>query len=146
MVYLQALSRILERQDPMRTRFRVMDQGPVYSLTKLCELGLEPLTTERLARWWEESLDRWASLLDVIIWLDAPDQVLIERINIRGKRHLLKGARDRDARDVLAQSRARYEYVISRLSTRRQAPEVLRYDTGRQALDEVVNTVISALT
>ena len=145
MVYLQVVSRILERQDAS-SWLRILDQGPVYLLTKLYGLGPATLTTRRLAKWWNESLDRSASLLDFVVWLDAPDALLIERINIRGKRHTLKGASDDDAREDLARSRRWYESVISELSARRGELRVLRYDTSRESLDQVVNRLLTTLS
>jgi len=145
MVYLQVLSRVLEGKDANRIRLRLLDQGPVYILTKLCELGPATLTTNVLAKWWNQNLERSASLLDVVVWLDAPDALLVERINIRGKQHALKGASGHDSREVLARSRAMYGHVISGLSARRSGPRVLRYDTSRESLNELVNRIVTAL-
>jgi hypothetical protein len=146
MVYLQVLSTVLERKDTSNAGLRVLDQGPVFNLTRLRELGPFALTNKRLARWWDVSLDRWASLLDVVIWLDGPDALLLERINVRGKRHALKGASDHAASEVLAHSRTTHEYVMSGLSARRTGLRLLRYDTGRESLDDLVNDVVIALS
>ena len=58
------------------------------------DLRADPATAARraAARWWQQTLTAWGSLLDVVVWLDASDAVLLERIDARDKEHRLKGA------------------------------------------------------
>jgi len=140
LVYVQVLSQVLERQGSTGMTARILDQGPIHLLTNICELG--PLGD--LERWWSESLDRWANLLDIVVWLDAPDAVLAERIDSREKQHALKHASFEHAIEFLARSRALHQRTISKLTAGGDAT-VLCFDTSRDSLDEVVAAVVTAL-
>lgn len=136
MAYLQALPRVL--RDDRRERVVVFDQGPVYSLTR--PRSLDP----RLGPWRERMLDEWSPRLDLVVWLDAPDDVLLDRIDARAKPHALK-ARARDtSRAVIRQSRTAYGRTLAQLAARPCTPAVLRFDTSRRDADEVVTEVLAA--
>jgi shikimate kinase len=137
MVQLQALPRRLERPARGDTRIVAFDQGPIFSLTR------SRLRDERLAPWSERMLRAWASLLDVVVWLDAPDAVMIDRINARAKRHSLQGAPESAVLAALANNRAVFEQAMARFDALPEGPTVIRFDTARQAVDEIVEAVIS---
>jgi hypothetical protein len=139
MAYLQALPRILGRADSGDGRIIVFDQGPVYFLTR------PSLMDERLSTWRERVLDTWASLLNVVVRLEAPNALLVERINSRSKWHALKGSPDQTALDVLTNSRAVYDRAISEFQGRRGGPTILRFDTSSQSADEIADAVLAAL-
>jgi shikimate kinase len=139
MAYLQALPRVLERADPATSRTIALDQGPIYLLTR------RSLTSERLGTWRRRVVQRWAPLLDVVVWLDAPDALLVERINARDKRHRLQGSAEGTALEALAESRAVYERVLGELETGRPSWVVLRFDTSVRSADEIADEVLAAL-
>jgi AAA domain len=139
MAYLQALPRILARTRAEHGKTIVFDQGPVYFLTRAS------LRSERLTTWRQRALARWAPLLDVVAWLDAPDELLKQRINTRSKWHALKGAPSRTAGEVLTTSRAVYEDALLELGSLRPRPVILRFDTGRQSAGEIAGEILAAL-
>src|SRR5919201_2016438 len=51
-----------------------------------------PTSSAWFRSWARATAARWALELDVVVELTAPDHVLFERINERGKRHLAKGS------------------------------------------------------
>jgi hypothetical protein len=117
----------------------VFDQGPLYLLSEA------QLLEERLRDWRRENLDTWAEILDAVVWLDAPDAVLVDRIDGRGKWHRVKGQPAEIAIDVLGEARAVYEGIISRLEGHDNGPTVLRFDTSRIAPEDVADVVINAV-
>jgi shikimate kinase len=139
MAYLQALPRVLERADSATSRTIALDQGPIYLLTR------RSLTDERLAAWRRRVVQTWAPLLDVVVWLDAPDAVLVERINTRDKRHRLQGSAEETALEALAESRAVYERVLGELEAGRPSWVVLRFDTSVRSAEEIADEVLTAL-
>ena len=105
-----------------------MDEGVVFALAKLrADIGIE-FASERLKRWEQKMLDRWSKMLDVVIWLDAPDAVLTQRIRSREKLHRMKDEPDHRVNDFLKNYRAAYESVVSEL-IRRGNVRVLRLNT-----------------
>jgi AAA domain len=135
MAYLHALPGVLARRDGARGPV-VLDQGPVFFLTRPI------LMDARLERWRERTLADWRPILDAVVWLDAPDDVLVERINARAKRHALKGAPAPAAIDVLTRARADYEALLARLEADEAGPLVLRFDTSHASADEVADRVL----
>ena len=139
MAYLRALPAVIERRPPGDGGVLVFDQGPLYSL------GRPRLMDARLATWREEMFENWASLLDVVVWLDAADAVLAERIDERSKWHRLKGQPADAAVSVLRESRAVHEGMISSLEGRDDGPAILRFNTGVTSPDEIADALVNAV-
>lgn len=141
MVYLTAGNRLLRRQASNHAAVVILDQGPVFQLAQLHGFGPENINSEGFEQWWASVLDRWASALDMVIWLDAPDVVLLERVHTRGKWHRVKNESEQEAREFLARYRASYEQMISAL-TANGGPRVLRFDTAQESLDRMADDLL----
>src|SRR5262249_8826408 len=141
MTYLEALWRLVERS--ARTAgdgsILVLDQGPLYLLSK------PDLLDQHLAPWREEMLEKFSSLLDAVVWLDAPDDVLVERIAGRSQRHRLKGAPLATALGSLATARTVLEEALSRVGESDESPAILRFDTSRVSAGAIAETVLDSL-
>lgn len=94
----------------------VLDHGPVFRLAQLAEFGPPATDAPAFRRWWEESVRRWARLLDAVVVLDAPDDVLTYRIRSREQQHAVKTAEDSAVRVFLGRYRSAFERVLSRLT------------------------------
>jgi hypothetical protein len=125
-------------------RIVLFAQGPAYTLARLWEATLAPSRGGAFARWWDAALDRWARALGVVVLLDAPDHVLLDRIRDRGKPHAAKELPDEEALRALAGSRASCEAVLAALAAR-GGPRVLRFDSSRLTLDEIAAAAATTL-
>jgi thymidylate kinase len=139
MVWLSTLPHVIERRPRSAASMLVFDQGPLYLLSEA------RLRDDRLAAWRKKTLETWGSLLDAVIWLDAPDAMLAERIDTRSEWHRLKGERLETATDVLSEARAAYEDMLSSLAARADGPAILRFDTSRASPDEVVDAILRSV-
>jgi len=137
LAYLRALPKLLDQRPP--ERIVVFDQGPIFFLTR------PQVLVPRLARWRNSTFDTWSSLLDVIVLLEAPDDVLIERINARSKVHRMKGSTAATATEFLADHHAVFREPLERLD-RAEGTTVLRFDTSSRSAEEVVEEVVARLT
>jgi len=131
-IRLTAFRRLLKRytdsENVRRYNTLFMDEGIIFALAKLrADIGKDYAGT-RLERWEKKMLDRWSGTLDAVIWLDAPDAVLIERVRTREKLHRMKNEPDLTIAKFLAAYRAAYEFVISEISGR-SSVRVLRFTT-----------------
>jgi shikimate kinase len=144
MLYLEVLHPLLTRQASDRLSFILLDQGPVFKLTKLHKSGPESVKAQHFKRWWESTIQQWAFALHSLIWLDAPDAVLIERIHKRHKRHSAKGITLQEVYKFLDLYRTSYEQVISELRAK-NGPKLLCFDTEKESLDQIVAKVLGAL-
>jgi hypothetical protein len=122
-----------------------MDQGPVSMMAEICVSGPKCLLSQTSKKWWENTLKSWANVLDMLIWLDTSDPILVERVRTRKKWHLIKDWNDQDALDFNILYRSVYTQLISELTIEANGPEVIRLDTGQLSLNEIIDNVLVAL-
>jgi deoxyadenosine/deoxycytidine kinase len=140
MVYVTRWRSVLRRETARRGGITVLDQGPIYALVRL-KAEAKPFTTTRaFERWWDAMLGLWARELEVVVWLDAPDEVLRERINGRPQHHRQKGERADEAQRFLSRYRLAFEDALSTMEAL-GTPEVLRYDTQRTTTAQLASTI-----
>ncbi len=114
----------------------VLDQGPLYTLGRLA--GARPSSAGD--RWHDDRIREWAQRLDAVVVLDAPDPVLVSRINRRAKSHAVKGSDETAALAAVARQRDDLDRVVSAVAA--CGLEVLRFDTGSIAAADIARTVI----
>jgi shikimate kinase len=137
-------SAVRERASSSSTAI-VLDQGPVFLLARLFWLGPEGLRGQTAEKWRKSMYTHWTAALDLVVWLDASDAVLLERIRTRDKWHAVKDRSQSEALDFLSRYRAAYGQVMSALTANGGGPKVLRVDTARESLDGVVDRVLTDL-
>lgn len=142
MVYLEAWLHALGPQARDTDLITILDHGPIFRLASLSAFGPELTQSQLFKRWWNRVLEQWSEALKIIIWLDAPDAVLLARIRSRDRKHVIKGKSDEQARDFLVRYRTAYERVIARM-TANGGPTVLCFDTSETPVDKLLRAVIT---
>lgn len=145
MAYLQAGLKLLDREARNDHTVTVLDHGPIYRLAFLREFGPEIAASDAYRRWWANLLERWTVKLDLVVALDAPDQVLLGRIRARDCWHAVKEAPDHEAYEVLRRYRAAFEQTIAESVTPERVP-LLRFDTSMLSTEEIADEVLATLT
>jgi shikimate kinase len=143
-VYLKAWPRVLRRQASNNDTVILLDQGPVFRLATLHAFGPDRLKSPGFDRWWDSMFKQWAFTLDVVIWLDAPATVLVERINARDKRHAVRGKSELEAHQFLARYRMSYEQVLAQLRAYRELT-LLQFDTDHAPVEQIADEVLAAV-
>lgn len=141
--YLNAWPNILRRAASNQGKVILLDQGPVFRLATLREFGPETLKREAFEAWWLQLYKQWASTLDMVIWLDTSDAVLVERINTRKKKHDIKGKPDIQAQYFLTQYRSSYRDVLTKL-TLYNGPTLLQFDTSKVSVEQIADDILTA--
>lgn len=141
MAYLQAGLQRLEQEAPNNDRVTILDHGPIYRLAFLREFGPEITRSQAYQRWWVDLLEKWTATLDLVVSLDAPDSVLLERIRARNTWHVVKNKSDREAIEILRRYRTAFEQTIAESFTAR--PKLRRFNTSQQSIDEIADEVLS---
>jgi thymidylate kinase len=144
MIYLKAWHHVVSRQRSAEGTVAIMDHGPVYRLAWLQEFGPEIVRSRRFAQWSDGVLEQWAAGLDLVIWLDAADAVLVERIAARDRWHVVKGKSEQATYQFLTRYRTSYDQVLSRL-TANGGPKVLRFNTDQESLDQILKNVLECI-
>lgn len=141
MVYLKAWPRVLRQQAANNGGVVLLDHGPVFRLAMLLTFGPESLKSQGFEQWWNETIKQWAFTLDTIILLDAPDSILIERINRRSQRHIIKGKSEPEMYRFLARYRASYKQILAKLMAYR-GPLMLEFDASQLSIKQIVDEVL----
>ncbi|KPJ79472.1 MAG: hypothetical protein AMS19_11160 [Gemmatimonas sp. SG8_23] len=143
MLYLTGFDRVV-RNAGREARAVALDHGPVFQMAYLREFGPERLKRPSFERWWNGSYHRWARTLNLVVWLDAPDEVLIERVLNREQRHDIKSLAEPEARSLLHRYRDAHSYALSRLNS--ESPlRVLRLSTESFSRDQVTQRVLDEI-
>ncbi|MBI5962704.1 MAG: AAA family ATPase [Chloroflexi bacterium] len=132
---LNGWSDILQKET--KNKIVILDQGPVFLLTETREFGPEYLRNENADFLWQSLYSRWGNVLDMIVWLDAPDADLMSRIRHRDKGHVVKNESDETTFEFFARYRQAYERTISKLQANHSDLKILRFDTSQKSSDEI---------
>lgn len=141
MVTLLAWQQRLRHSTPRGERLVVLDQGPVYLLMMLHLLGPEALRGPDFEIWWSGVCGECSELLDTVIWLDAADASLVERIRARDRWHGVKEKSDNDAFEYFERCRSSFRHVLLSVSNNGH-PRVLELDTTHTGVDEIVERLL----
>lgn len=143
MLKLDAWLSMLHYRSVTRARALVLDQGPVYLLHRLGAEGLDA-SSVAAAAWHDSMMERCARSLGAAIALDAPNEVLIQRIRDRSKVHRLRHQPRETAWAALTDQRERLRRLLDQLQAR-GLPKVLWIDTSGAPLDRATLRTLQAL-
>ena len=141
MVYLKAWLRVLRQPASNPGTVILLDHGPVFKLATLNAFGPERLKSQGFEQWWHSLFERWAFTLDIVIWLNAPDKVLVERINARNQRHAVKGKSELEAYEFLKRYQTSYKQILAKL-TAYGRPTLIQFDTSQAPIEQIVDEVL----
>lgn len=144
MLRLDAWFTMLRHRPVTGARPLILDQGPVYLLHRLGAEGLDGNSGAAAATWHESRLERCAGSLGAVIALDAPNEVLIERIRDRSKVHRLKHEPLEAASAALTDQRERLHRLLGQLRAR-GLPKVVWIDTSGVSLHRATLSALKVL-
>lgn len=143
MAYLNGWHRMLSQQSMSNITTIILDHGPVFKLATLNAFGPERLKGQGVESWWDKMFEQWAQILDIVIWLEAPNAILRERINSRAQKHYVKEKSEPEVNRFLAKYRKSYEQILAKLKAH-NGLSILKFDTNSTTLDQIVNNILEA--
>jgi len=146
MAILDGWPGLLRQESNDGNKVIILDQGPVYLLAEMRLFGPEYLRQEAAERIWQDLFDRWRDTLHMIVWLDAANNVLLDRIRSRRQEHIVKTQPPTTVYDFLDRYRSEYEFIFSSLTAKKTDLKVLRFDTEGQQPQDIVNQFLSELS
>lgn len=144
MAHLTMLPTHLKQQSLARGTVSILDPGAFCWLTELREFGPPIAKCPKYERWWSNMFDRWTALVDLIVWLEAPDEILLERIYTRDQWHEAKELPPAEVVECFARYRKWYGQMISAMMAN-DSPRVLRFRTDQASPDQMASEVLAAL-
>ena len=141
--FLDAWHRAVEQRRSRDELVVLFDHGPLYRLARLREFGPAITRSERFQRWWDAEWEVWVDALDVVVWLDAADDVLIRRVGQRGHWYLSRDLSDEERHRFLHRYRKAFAEIIPGGS--QDGPMILRYRSDDRSIDEIAGDVRRAL-
>jgi len=129
LVYVTEWRRFLRRDCRDDSRLVVLDQGPLFALARLLWCRKPITATQEFQHWMDEMVAGWSADLDGIVWLEAPEDVLLERIDERAQDHEAKGRSTREALAVLHAHQSAYAQLFARCDELGRPP-VFSFDTS----------------
>jgi shikimate kinase len=121
----------------------LLDHGPVFRLAMLAAVGPPMARGPVFLRWWRRTAVEWGRLLDGVVFLDAADAVLGERIDSRHRYHRVQSARRDEVETFLARYRESYARVLDLVAG--TGTLVLRVDTSASTPEEIARVVTARL-
>jgi deoxyadenosine/deoxycytidine kinase len=139
MTILLGWSSVLQKELKKCNQVIILDQGPIYLLAEMREFGPEYLKSKNSEKLWQKLYFRWATTLDMIVWLDATDANLLDRIRARTQDHVMKNESPLTTFEFLVRYRKMYDHVLSELMANTFDLRVLRFDTDKQQPGEIAD-------
>lgn len=122
----------------------ILDPGSVYWLSALQEFGPVLTKDRRFRRWWDDKLNQWSSALDMIIWLEAPSEMLLQRVLSRNEWHEAKYQSPQAALEEFERFRAKYERLVPEMASRKNT-RVFHYHTDQISTEQMAEEIFSAV-
>jgi shikimate kinase len=140
-IQLNALRLLLHLESAKGFPTLLMDEGMIFALSKLDECGRERSTSHSQDKVLH-FLNPTTKILDAVIWLDAPDEVLAQRIRERAKPHRIKHQSDADIQEHLDSCRKSFEKIVAELN-RSNDLKVIRFSTDKEPLEQIAAQILS---
>lgn len=145
MTILSGWYRVLKRQAHSNRATILLDEGAICLLARLHEFGSVPAWRLGAETWWSDMYEQWAQTLDVVIWLDTPVPILLERIRNREKQYEIGVMSDEDALRHLSRIRSAEEFIVDGLVARVQYSTIIHIKTTEKTPQLICDEVMTAL-
>lgn len=145
LLYLETWPARLEPQTRHAGKVILLNHGPIFKLATLQAFGPASLQDRDRASWWNTVFEQWTATLDLIVLLEAPEDILIQRINTRRQQHAVKGRSEAEASTFLARYQQGYDWAVAKLSAY-GGPALLRYDTGQLPVEQIRDDLLAKLS
>jgi hypothetical protein len=110
----------------------LIEEGPVLVFAQIHVYCPDALESRAYNEWYRSALIRWSSVLDSVVWLDADDRVLTQRIRGRPKWHMVKEASPKEVREFNNAFRRAFVRVSEEMEAA-GGPKAIRLATGGSA-------------
>ncbi|BAY24260.1 thymidylate kinase [Calothrix sp. NIES-2100] len=144
MIYTQVWHEILEREKDNKNLAILFDHGPLFRLARLLACGPDITKSPIYQEWSNKILAQWMNTLDIVVWLDAPNTVLLQRVHNRDTWHEVKEKSDIEGHNFLENYRRVYEEIITQIKSNSPI-KILHFNTSEKSVEHIANETLMAL-
>jgi thymidylate kinase len=143
MALLNGWHKILRKKADQQGKVILIDQGAISMMTYLSVWGPKSLHNDHNQSWWESIYVKWAQTLDILVYLDTKDEIIIDRIRTRSQDHHLKDETVAVMCDWIMKYRILYTQILNRFESNGFRAKVVRIDSGENSVEDIANIFIS---
>lgn len=144
MSYVKGWHHLLTHSSALEGMITILDHGPIFMVGMVQEFGPQLVKGREFAHWSKSAIAAWSDTLDLVLWLDAPDDTLVQRIGLRDHHHIVKGKPYREACDFLERCRLSFGRILSEIEALGRV-KVLRFDTSVLEPNDIVKQFLQAI-
>ena len=122
----------------------VLDPGSIYWLSSLREFGPEFSRDPRFQSWWEDRLAMWAAALDVIVWIEAPIELLLQRVLARNELHEARTQPPDVALAYFERYQSEYSKTVPRVASSGHA-RLFHFRSDQMTTEQMIREIYSAV-
>ncbi len=120
----------------------VIDQGAISLIAYLRVWSTRGLYGRSLMGWWDMIYDKWSKAIDMVILLDARNEIVLSRINTRPQDHHLKGAPNQFSVDWINKYRNIYNDILNQLTLHNPGLRIIRINSGELSVKQIADQII----
>jgi thymidylate kinase len=134
----------IQRKISTNQDIAIMEPGSVYWLTKLQGFGWKSTGQSRYQCWLQNKFEQWSAAVDVMIWLDAPEELCLKRVLGREQWHDAKAMDSEDILERFRGLRKSYEQIILKMVSKRPR-KVFHFLTDQISTEEILDRIFSEM-
>jgi len=114
----------------------ILDQGPIFGFVSMSMYELDYSGFKYIKNRYHNNIKRFGQLLDGVIYLSAPIDELVVRVDKRDSKHQLKTLEIKDKHRFYERYEARYITLLSEVKDKYNVP-VCTIDSSKHGINEV---------
>lgn len=142
--YLDVWLGYIRSEIQTRNLIVALDPGSICWLVALREFGPELTKDPQFRYWWEDRLRAWALALDVIIWMEAPVELSLERVLSREEEHEAKSEPVEVALHEFECYRHAYNALVPEIA-RRGGAQLFHYRSDQMTTEQMAEEIFKVL-
>jgi shikimate kinase len=142
MGYLDTWTSRIRHRALFKEKIFIVEPGSVYWLATLQGCGPEITKHPRFQQWWKNAFRHWASSLYAIVWLDAPEEVCLQRVHVRDQWHQFLEYSTENAMEELKYYRKYYEKLVPEMAAQYRV-KIFYFRTDQISTEQMVEKIFS---
>lgn len=144
MGYLETWIPYLQMQTLTKGIVVLLDPGSIYWISELQNHSSDFTRSQQYKQWMEKKILQWSNAIDVIIWLDAPDELLFERVLMRDEWHEAKEQSKEKNFERFARERKSFKQIIA-MRKKLSRPRVFSFCSDQTSTEEMATRILAEI-